>query len=76
MAVNKQAGRNYEIIDSLEVGVALVGTEVKSVRDGKMNLQDGFAVIRDGEVWLRNVHISPHGTTGLESKRLGISIEK
>lgn len=61
---NRQARFLYEILETYEAGVALTGTEVKSIRAGKVNLRDGFALIRNGEVVLMNVHISPHQTTG------------
>jgi len=60
---NRQARHQYEILESYEAGIALTGTEVKSIRAGKVNLRDGFAQVRDGEVWLHNVHISPHSGT-------------
>lgn len=62
VAENRQARFAYEILETFEAGVELRGTEVKSIRDGKLNLQDGYALIRNGEVWLHNVHISPHET--------------
>lgn len=61
---NRQARFLYEIIETYEAGIQLVGTEVKSIRAGKVNLRDGYALIRHGEVWLTNVHISPYETTG------------
>ena len=63
MADNRQARFTYEILDSYEAGVALKGTEVKSIRAGKVNLRDGYAQVKNGEVWLLNVHISPHNMT-------------
>lgn len=60
---NRQARFQYEILDTYEAGIQLVGTEVKSIRAGKVNLRDGFALIRNGEALLLNVHISPHHTT-------------
>jgi SsrA-binding protein len=57
---NRQARFLYEILETYEAGIQLVGTEVKSIRAGKVNLQDGYALIRNGEVWLINVHISPY----------------
>ncbi|QEU46112.1 SsrA-binding protein SmpB [Schleiferilactobacillus harbinensis] len=60
LAQNKKAGHNYEILETYEAGIALTGTEIKSVREGKMNLRDGYARVRNGEVWLENVHISPY----------------
>lgn len=60
---NRQARHQYEILETYEAGIELKGTEVKSIRAGKANLRDGFAQLREGEVWLHNVHISPHTTT-------------
>jgi SsrA-binding protein len=63
VADNRQARFLYEILETYEAGIELKGTEVKSIREGKVNLRDGFALIRDGQAWLHNVHISPHGMT-------------
>ncbi len=60
---NRQARHEYEILETYEAGIELRGTEVKSIRAGKVNLRDGFALVRDGEVFLLNVHVSPHETT-------------
>jgi SsrA-binding protein len=60
---NRQARFQFEILETYEAGIELVGTEVKSIRAGKVNLRDGFARIRNGEVMLMNVHISPHQST-------------
>jgi SsrA-binding protein len=57
---NRAAFHNYEILESFECGVALVGTEVKSIREGKANLVDAYALVRDGELWLLNAHVSPY----------------
>lgn len=57
IASNRKARHNYAILDVFEAGVALQGTEVKSLREGHASLVDAFATIDDGEVWLRNVHI-------------------
>lgn len=59
LAQNKKARHDYAIIDTLEAGMVLTGTEIKSIRGGKINLKDGYATIRNGEVFLQNVHISP-----------------
>ncbi|MCX7985071.1 MAG: SsrA-binding protein SmpB [Bacteroidetes bacterium] len=61
---NRKARHDYFILETLEAGIALTGTEVKSLRQGNANLQDSFALIRNGEVWLEGMHISPyeHGT--------------
>lgn len=61
---NRQARYLYEILETYEAGVQLTGTEVKSIRMGRVNLRDGYALIRNGEAWLTNVHISPYETTG------------
>ncbi|WP_094555953.1 SsrA-binding protein SmpB [Synechococcus sp. 1G10] len=60
LADNRFARHQYEILETLETGIELVGTEVKSIRAGKANLRDGFGLIRNGELQLHNVHISPH----------------
>ena len=57
---NRKARYDFEIIDSFEAGIVLVGTEVKSLRAGKVNLKDGFASVEKGEVVLHSVHISPY----------------
>ena len=61
---NRQARYLYEILETYEAGIQLTGTEVKSIREGKANLQDGYALIRNGEAWLLNVHISPYTASG------------
>ncbi len=61
---NRQARYLYHISDTYEAGIELVGTEVKSIRAGRVNLRDGYAFIRDGEAWLANVHISPYEISG------------
>ncbi len=64
IATNRKARHNYTVLDTFEAGVALVGTEVKSLREGKASLVDAFATVDDGEVWLRGLHIPEysHGT--------------
>ncbi len=57
VAQNRKARHDYHIDDTYEAGIVLTGTEVKALRAGKASLVDGFAEVRDGEVWLRNVHI-------------------
>ncbi|AFY77911.1 MAG: SsrA-binding protein SmpB [Hydrococcus sp. C42_A2020_068] len=61
---NRQARFLYEILETYEAGIELLGTEVKSIRAGKVNLRDGYALIRNGEAWLINVHISPYEASG------------
>jgi len=60
VARNKRARFDYEILDTFEAGVMLSGTEVKSLRAGKANIGDAYAVIKDGEIWLLNANISPY----------------
>jgi SsrA-binding protein len=57
---NRRARFEYEIVQVYEAGIALTGTEVKSMRQGKANLQDAFARVEDGELWLYNCHVSPY----------------
>ena len=57
---NKKAYHDYFIEETMEAGIALTGPEVKSIRAGKVNLKDGFARIKNEEVWLLNIHISPY----------------
>ena len=57
---NRRAYHDYEILETVEAGLALTGTEIKSVRSGKMNIQHAFAKAEDGEVWLVNSHIAPY----------------
>ncbi|GAB90362.1 SsrA-binding protein SmpB [Gordonia rhizosphera] len=61
IATNRKARHDYTILDTYEAGIALVGTEVKSLREGKASLVDAFATIDDGEIWLRMVHIPEYG---------------
>jgi SsrA-binding protein len=67
IATNRQASFRYELSDKLECGVELLGTEVKSLRDGQIVLKDGFAIIRDGELYLLNVHIAPYAPAAREN---------
>ena len=60
IARNKPASYRYHLLETWEAGMVLTGTEVKSLRDGKAVLKDGYAAIQNGEVWLYNVHIAPY----------------
>jgi SsrA-binding protein len=60
VATNRRARHRFELLDRFECGIELLGTEVKSLREGKAQLGDAYAVIEDGEVWLRNAHIPPY----------------
>jgi len=64
IAENRKARHDYEVLQTLEAGVALLGTEVKSIREGSANLRDSYARVQGGEVWLLNVHISPYSHRG------------
>ncbi len=57
---NRRARYEYHIKENLEAGLVLMGTEVKSLRMGKANLRDAYAVVKDGEIWVNNFHISPY----------------
>ena len=67
MATNRYAAYRYDLLDKLECGIVLQGTEVKSLRAGSAQLKDGYATIRDGEMWLHNVHIPPYGPASREN---------
>ncbi|RLT41551.1 MAG: SsrA-binding protein SmpB [Chloroflexi bacterium] len=58
VASNRKARHDYHIEETIEAGIVLTGTEIKSVRLGQVNLRDGFVLVRDGEAWLMNVHIA------------------
>ena len=60
VAQNRKASHDYIIVDTLEAGIVLQGTEIKSIRNSRINLKDGFIRIRNGEAFLSNVHISPY----------------
>lgn len=60
LAANRAAFHNYHISDKYEAGIALTGTEVKSVMEGRVQLKESYVAVRDGEVWLFNAHISPY----------------
>ena len=59
-AVNRIASHNYFLLEKYETGVALTGTEVKSVRTGHVNLKDAYGLVKDGELWLLNCHIGAY----------------
>tara|TARA_Y100000813_G_scaffold193252_1_gene172307 strand:+ start:317 stop:811 length:495 start_codon:yes stop_codon:yes gene_type:complete len=64
LAENRYAKFQYEIFETIEAGIELLGTEVKSIRNGKATLRDGYCSFRNGEILLLNVHISPHKNVG------------
>ena len=59
-SLNRQAFHNYHILETFEAGLVLLGTEIKSIREGKVNLKDSYGLVKNGEVWLLNCHISPY----------------
>jgi SsrA-binding protein len=61
VATNRQASYRYSLLERFECGIVLTGTEVKSLREGKAQLKDSYAVVRDGEVWLIGLYIPPYG---------------
>jgi SsrA-binding protein len=67
VATNRRASHKYELIERFEAGVELQGSEVKSLREGKTQIGDAYAVIEKGEVWLRNAHIPPYGPASMEN---------
>jgi SsrA-binding protein len=72
IATNRKAGRDFILEDRREAGLVLMGTEIKSIRAGRVNLSDGYVQPRDGELWLLNVHIAPYdpaGRYGHEARR-------
>lgn len=67
IVTNRKALYDYQIQDKYEAGITLLGTEVKSLRDGRANLKDSYAIIKDGEVFLLNCHISPYSHGNLQN---------
>ena len=67
VATNRQAAYRYHLLERWECGIQLQGSEVKSVREGKVQLKDSYAALRDSEVWLYNVHISPYAPAAGEN---------
>ena len=67
VASNRQASFRYNLLERFECGIVLTGTEVKSLREGKAQLKDAYASIRDGEVWLYGVYIPPYGPASREN---------
>jgi SsrA-binding protein len=67
VATNRQASFKFELIDKLECGMVLEGTEVKALRDGGAQLKDAYAAIRNGELWLHNLHIPPYAPASREN---------
>ena len=64
IAENRKARHDYHLLESFEAGIVLVGTEVKAIREGRVNLRDSFARVEDGEVYVQNMHISAYSHRG------------
>ena len=64
IADNRKARHDYHILETYEAGIALLGTEVKAIREGRVNLRDSYARVEGGEAWMLNVHISPYSHRG------------
>jgi SsrA-binding protein len=60
VATNRQAAFRYNLLERVEAGIVLQGSEVKSLRNGSVQIKDAYAEVRDGELWLRNMHIAPY----------------
>jgi SsrA-binding protein len=67
VATNRRARHKFEVVERFEAGIQLQGSEVKSLREGKAQLSDAYAVVERGEVWLRNMHIPPYGPASLNN---------
>jgi SsrA-binding protein len=67
IATNRKAYHDYHIDETYEAGIALLGTEVKSVREGKVNLRDSYAIVKENEVFLLNCHISPYSHGNIQN---------
>jgi SsrA-binding protein len=67
IATNRQASFRYHLLEKWEAGMELQGSEVKSLRDGKVQLKDAYAAVHNGEVWLHNVHIAPYPAASREN---------
>ncbi|MCO5316041.1 MAG: SsrA-binding protein SmpB [Solirubrobacterales bacterium] len=60
VATNRRARQKFELVEKMEAGISLLGSEVKSLRDGEAQMSDAYAVVEEGQVWLRNLHIPPY----------------
>ena len=64
VADNRKAFHDFHVLDTFEAGIVLLGTEIKAIREGRVNLRDSYARLENGEAWLLNVHVSPYSHTG------------
>ncbi|MFN8174032.1 MAG: SsrA-binding protein SmpB [Solirubrobacteraceae bacterium] len=67
VASNRQASYRFDLLERVECGIALQGSEVKSLREGRATLKDAYAVVREGEIWLENLHIAPYAPASREN---------
>jgi SsrA-binding protein len=65
IARNRKARHNYDILDTVEAGLVLLGSEIKSIRAGRVNIAEGYVIHRDGEMWLLNAHIASYDQAGV-----------
>jgi SsrA-binding protein len=65
VATNRKAKKNYEILETYEAGIELKGSEIKSIRDHRVNIDDAFCLIENGEVYVHNMHISPYPSSSV-----------
>ena len=66
-AINRRARYDYEILDSIEAGLSLLGTEIKAMREGRATIAEAFGKVEKGQMWLMNAHISPYSAAGPDS---------
>ena len=66
-AINRRARYDYEILDSIEAGLSLLGTEIKAMREGRATIAEAYGKVEKGQMWLMNAHISPYSAAGPES---------
>ena len=69
LSVNRKARYEYDILETVEAGIALLGTEIKALREGRANLSDAYARPENGELWLHNLHIGPYSAGGIDSHK-------
>ena len=74
IAVNRKALRDYQVLDTFEAGIVLKGTEIKSVRSGRVNLREAYARTHDGEMWLFNAHIAQYEKAGIVNHEAKVQI--
>ncbi len=71
VATNRRARQKFELVEKMEAGIVLLGSEVKSLRGGEAQMNDAYAVVEEGEVWLRNLHIPPYAPATINNHEPG-----